>query len=193
MGTYDFAEVSQTSSPANWGEIESPNSVPLTYGTPKGVLDEMIIFPYNDIERTIAILDRNADRIAAVMIDPVPHRVGLLPGTDAFIEALYMWTRKNGSLLIFDEVVTLRVNYGGAQERYSVKPDMTAMGKIIGGGFPVGAFGGRRDVMKVLDPGESRLLFSILRNLLRKSRYNYSRKGRNGTVRSGICQKNLMS
>jgi glutamate-1-semialdehyde 2,1-aminomutase len=158
-GTYDFAEISQAPSPANWGDIDQPNSVPLAHGTPQGVLDDMIIFPYNDIERTIAILNRQADKIAAVIIDPVPHRVGLLPGTEQFIEAIYNWTRENNALLIFDEVVTFRVNYGGAQERYSVRPDMTAMGKIIGGGFPVGAFGGRADIMKVLDPRESKLLF----------------------------------
>ncbi len=158
-GTYDFAEISQTSSPANWGSIDSPNSVPLSFATPQGVLDDVIIFPYNDIERTLTILDRQADKIAAVLIDPVPHRVGLLPATNDFVEALKAWTEKNGALLLFDEVVTLRVGYGGAQERYSVMPDMTAMGKIIGGGFPVGAFGGKAEIMKVLDPGESKLLF----------------------------------
>jgi glutamate-1-semialdehyde 2,1-aminomutase len=158
-GTYDFAEVSQTSNPSNWGDIGKPNSVALVDGTPQGVLNDMIIFPFNDIERTLAILDEHADQIAAVMIDPVPHRVGLVPGSDEFIEALYSWTRKNGSLLIFDEVVTLRVNFGGAQARYKVRPDLTAMGKIIGGGFPVGAFGGRTDVMRVLDPRADRILF----------------------------------
>lgn len=158
-GTYDFAEISQAPNPTNWGDIDQPNSVPLAHGTPQGVLDDMIIFPYNDIERTIAILNRQADKIAAVIIDPVPHRVGLVPGNDAFIKALHQWTRENNALLIFDEVVTFRVNYGGAQQRYSVRPDMTAMGKIIGGGFPVGAFGGRADIMKVLDPRENKLLF----------------------------------
>ena len=79
-GTYDFAEVSQTANPSNWGDIDNPNSVPLVYGTPKGVLDNVIIFPFNDIERTIAILDKHAEQIACVMIDPVPHRVGLIPG-----------------------------------------------------------------------------------------------------------------
>jgi glutamate-1-semialdehyde 2,1-aminomutase len=158
-GTYDFAEVSQAPNPTNWGDIDQPNSVPLAHGTPQGVLDDMIIFPYNDIERTLAILNRQADKIAAVIIDPVPHRVGLLPGTDEFVEALRNWTLQNNALLLFDEVVTFRVNYGGAQERYSVKPDMTAFGKIIGGGFPVGAFGGKTEIMRVLDPRESKLLF----------------------------------
>ena len=158
-GTYDFAEVSQTANPSQWGDIDNPASVPLAFGTPKGVLDNVVIFPFNDIERTIAILDRHADQIACVMIDPVPHRVGLIPGTNEFIEALYNWTRKNGALLVFDEVVTFRVNYGGAQENYIVSPDITALGKIIGGGFPVGAIAGRSDVMKVLDPREANLRF----------------------------------
>lgn len=158
-GTYDFAEVSQTANPSNWGDIDNPNSVPLVYGTPKGVLNDVVIFPFNDIERTIAILDKHADQIACVLIDPVPHRVGLIPATKEFIEAVYNWTRKKGALLVFDEVVTFRVNYGGAQENYPVSPDITALGKIIGGGFSVGAIAGRTDVMKVLDPRESKLKF----------------------------------
>ncbi|MBM3421357.1 MAG: aspartate aminotransferase family protein [Bacteroidetes bacterium] len=158
-GTYDFAEVSQTSGPGNWGEIDSPNSVPLAKGTPEGVLRDVIVFPFNDTDRTLAILDRHAGQIACVLIDPVPHRVGLVPAKSEYIEALFDWTRRNGALLAFDEVVTFRVNYGGAQENYNVLPDLTAFGKIIGGGFPVGAFGGRRDVMQVLDPRVSPLPF----------------------------------
>lgn len=158
-GTYDFAEVSQTANPTNWGDINQPNSVPLANGTPQAVLNDVIIFPYNDIERTLAILDQNASEVACVLIDPVPHRVGLMKGSREFVEAIYKWTRKNGALLVFDEVVTFRVTYGGAQQNYAVKPDLTALGKIIGGGFPAGAFTGRSDIMKVLDPGESKLLF----------------------------------
>lgn len=158
-GTYDFAEISQVTNPENWGDIDKPNSVPLAKGTPQGVLDDVIIFPYNDVKRALAILDKYKDEIACVLIDPVPHRVGLLKGTDEFVEALYHWTRKNGALFAFDEVVTFRVNYGGAQEKYSVKPDLTALGKIIGGGFPVGAFTGRADIMQVLDPAQKILPF----------------------------------
>ena len=158
-GTYDFAEVSQKAKPENWGDIDQPRSVPVAAGTPQHVLDDVIVFPYNDIERTLALLNQHADEIACVLIDPVPHRVGLVQGNDEFIEALYKWTRENGALLAFDEVVTFRINYSGAQERYSVKPDLTALGKIIGGGFPVGAFTGRSDVMKILDPAEKNWLF----------------------------------
>jgi glutamate-1-semialdehyde 2,1-aminomutase len=158
-GTYDFAEVSQKARPENWGEIEKPNSVPVAAGTPQNVLDDVVIFPYNDVERTLALLDQHADEIACVLIDPVPHRVGLVQGADEFVEALYKWTRQNGALLVFDEVVTFRVGYSGAQQRYRVKPDLTALGKIIGGGFPIGAFTGRSDVMEILDPGAKNWLF----------------------------------
>ncbi|MBS3807500.1 MAG: aspartate aminotransferase family protein [Bacteroidales bacterium] len=158
-GTYDFAEVSQKANPNNWGDINQPNSVPVAMGTPQNVLDDVVIFPYNDIERTLAILNQHADEIACVLIDPVPHRVGLVQGTNEFVEALYKWTRENGALLVFDEVVTFRVTYSGAQEKYNVKPDLTALGKIIGGGFPIGAFTGRSDVMNILDPGAKNWLF----------------------------------
>lgn len=151
-GTYDFAEISQTANPENWGELDKPNSVPLVHGTPQGVLDDVIIFPFNDVERTIKLLDEHASDIACVLIDPIAHRVGMFQATNDYIEAIYKWTRKHHALMVFDEVITYRVNYSGAQADYSVKPDLTALGKIIGGGFPIGAVAGNKDVMDVLNP-----------------------------------------
>jgi len=151
-GTYDYAEISQTANPSNWGDIEKPNAVPVVQHTPKGLTDDVVIFPFNDIERTIHILEQNADQIACVLIDPVPHRIGLFPASNEFIEAIYNWTRKNNAILAFDEVVSYRVTYAGAQCNYSVKPDLTALGKIIGGGFPIGALAGKSEIMEVLDP-----------------------------------------
>lgn len=151
-GTYDYAEMSQTSNPSNWGSIDKPNVNRVVDSTPQGVMDDVVIFPFNDIERTLHILDQHANKIACVLIDPVPHRVGLFPATNEFIEAIYNWTRKNNALMVFDEVVTYRVHYAGAQESYTFKPDLTAMGKMIGGGFPIGALAGRREIMEVLDP-----------------------------------------
>ena len=156
-GTYDYAEISQTSSPHNWGHPDNPSPTPVVEGTPEGVLNDVVIFPYNYIERSINLLDQYAEEIACVLIDPVPHRVGLIPGNNDFIEAIYEWTRKNNTILAFDEVVTYRACYSGAQERYKIKPDLTALGKIIGGGFPIGALAGKSDIMKVLDPREKKL------------------------------------
>jgi glutamate-1-semialdehyde 2,1-aminomutase len=110
------------------------------------------VFPFNDIERTLALLDRHANRIACVLLDPMPHRIGLFPVDPAYLQAVYEWTRRNGALLAFDEVITFRSSYGGAQQWYPVRPDLTALGKIIGGGFPVGALAGREDVMRLMDP-----------------------------------------
>lgn len=160
-GTYDYAEVSQTANPSNWGDVDCPNSVPVAKGTPQGALNDVVIFPFNDIQRTLALLDKHASEIACVLIDPVPHRVGLSPISPEFLEAVYNWTRKNGSLLVFDEVVTFRVNYEGAQQNYRIKPDLTAMGKIIGGGFPVGAIAGKNEFMKVFDIRESFVPFPL--------------------------------
>jgi glutamate-1-semialdehyde 2,1-aminomutase len=151
-GTYDFAEISQIVKPENWGDIDKPNSVPVTVGTPECVTNDVIIFPYNDIKRTINLLEANKNDLACVLLDPVSHRIGMFPLEEDYLVAIYEWTRKNKVLMVFDEVVTYRVTYSGAQELYPVKPDMTALGKIIGGGFPVGAIAGNANIMSVFDP-----------------------------------------
>lgn len=158
-GVYDYAEVSQTAAPSDWGPEDHPAAVPVCSGTPRGVLDDVVVIPFNDPERAVALLEEHASQLACVLIDPLPHRVGMMPAGDAFIEAVHAWTRKRGALMVFDEVITFRTGFGGAQERYRVRPDLTALGKIIGGGFPVGALAGRADVMDVLNPLRKPLLF----------------------------------
>jgi glutamate-1-semialdehyde 2,1-aminomutase len=158
-GLYDYAEVSQTSRPESWGDADRPNSVPVAHGTPRGALDDVVVLPFNDVERARALLDAHADELACVLIDPMPHRVGLNPVQAPFVEFLREWTAAHGALLVFDEVITFRSEYGGAQEWYSVRPDLTAMGKAIGGGFPVGALAGRAEVMDVMNPRRTPLLF----------------------------------
>jgi len=151
-GLYDFAEVSQTSNPTNWGDPDTPSSVAVAHGTPASVLESVIVIPFNDPERAIALLDKNKDEIACVIVDPMPHRVGLVPAATAYVHSLREWTQDHGALLVFDEVITFRTEYGGFQERYDVRPDLTALGKIIGGGFPVGAIAGKAEVMEVMNP-----------------------------------------
>ena len=160
-GLYDYAEVSQTSGPANWGDQDRPLSVPVADGTPAGALEDVVVIPFNDPETALAILDRHRDDLACVLLDPLPHRVGLMPATSEFVGALRDWTRRHGALLVFDEVITFRSEYGGAQQWYDVQPDLTAMGKIIGGGFPVGALAGRAEVMDVMDPLVSHVRFPL--------------------------------
>lgn len=151
-GTYDFAEISQIATPDFWGDLDKPNSVPVAYGTPQGVMNDVIVFPYNDTERTIRLLEENKEDLACVLIDPVSHRVGMFPAGEEYLTAIYKWTRKNKVLLVYDEVVTYRVTYNGAQSKYPFRPDLTALGKIIGGGFPVGAIAGSNEIMSVFDP-----------------------------------------
>ncbi len=158
-GLYDYAEVSQTSKPADWGDKEKPASVAVAHGTPASALKDVVVIPFNDAERAVAILDQHADELACVLIDLLPHRVGLLPASQEFVQALHQWTRDNGALLVYDEVITFRSAYGGAQEWYQVSPDLTAMGKMIGGGFPVGALAGRAEVMDVMNPLADKVLF----------------------------------
>jgi len=148
-GSYDYAEVSQAPVPESWGRAEQPTSVPLAAGTPVSVLMDVIVLPFNDLEVAIAILNEQKDDLACVLLDLMPHRLGLVPAEVQFVQALREWTRKNGSLLLFDEVITFRTEVGGMQERYDVQPDLTALGKIVGGGLPVGALAGREEVMEV--------------------------------------------
>jgi glutamate-1-semialdehyde 2,1-aminomutase len=158
-GAYDFAEVSQAPGPQTWGDVDRPRSVPLVYGTPESTLDDVVILPYNDTDRTLSILDRHADELACVLLDLMPHRVGLRPADAEFVTAIRDWATRNGALLVLDEVITFRSEVGGLQSQYDIVPDLTALGKMIGGGFPVGAVTGRADVMDVLNPRAERLLF----------------------------------
>ena len=151
-GLYDYAEVSQTAKPANWGDLNAPSSVPVAHGTPASALDDVVVIPFNDPERAIAILDAHKDSIAGVMVDLLPHRIGVIPASTEFVQTLRNWATENDALLIFDEVITFRTDFSGAQQAYDVSPDLTALGKMIGGGFPVGAIAGRAEVLEVMNP-----------------------------------------
>ncbi|MBT8194416.1 MAG: aminotransferase class III-fold pyridoxal phosphate-dependent enzyme [Acidimicrobiia bacterium] len=158
-GQYDYAEVSQTANPSNWGSAEHPASVPVASGTPAAVLADVVVIPFDDPEHAVAILDEHRGEIAAVLFDVMPHRVGLVPASFEFVSAMREWTRADGALLVIDEVITFRSAYGGAHTAYDLKPDLVAMGKMIGGGFPVGAIAGRGEVMEVMNPLADNVLF----------------------------------
>ena len=160
-GAYDYVETSQGSSPANWGAVDHPNRVPLVHGQPQSAMDDVVIIPFNDVDRSIALLNEHRGDLACVLLDLLPHRVGLKPASSEFVNAMREWTAKNGALLVLDEVITFRTHYGGAQQGYGIHGDLTALGKMIGGGFPVGALAGRADVMQVLNPGAAKLLFPL--------------------------------
>ncbi|WP_208646602.1 aspartate aminotransferase family protein [Mesorhizobium waimense] len=160
-GLYDYAEASQTAKPDNWGQPERPSSVAVSRGTPQRLLDDVVVIPFNDVQRALEILDEHRDHLACVLVDVLPHRIGVIPAAEDFVQALRRWTEQNGALLIFDEVITFRSKFGGAQQWYDVQPDITALGKMIGGGFPVGAIAGSADVMEVLNPLNGPALFPL--------------------------------
>jgi glutamate-1-semialdehyde 2,1-aminomutase len=123
-----------------------------TRGVPRNTTDNVLVTPYNDIEAIERLVAERGKEIAAVIVEPVMGSAGMLPADRAFLEALRRLTSEHGAVLIFDEVMAFRLEPGGVQEHYGVRPDVTTFAKIIGGGFPVGGFGGRREVMEQFDP-----------------------------------------
>ncbi len=135
------------------GSGAATHGVPTSAGVPLAFAAETLVAEYNDLEGAVALLDAHANRVAAIIIEPVAANMGVVPPIDGFLQGLRRVADRDGALLIFDEVITgLRVSYGGAQERYGVRPDLTCLGKIIGGGLPIGAYGGRADVMRMVSP-----------------------------------------
>ncbi|MFC1657596.1 glutamate-1-semialdehyde 2,1-aminomutase, partial [Candidatus Moduliflexota bacterium] len=122
-------------------------------GVPADLAKHTLNLPYNDLESVKKVLRRRRGKVAAVILEPVVANAGVIPPSPGFLEGLREVTADEGVLLIFDEVITgFRLAYGGAQEHYGVLPDLTCLGKIIGGGLPVGAYGGRQDLMDLMAP-----------------------------------------
>ena len=151
-GTHDYAEVSTHPDLSEAGPPDAPIARPDSAGTPEWVLEQTVVVPFNNPEAAETIIRREAHALAAVILEPVIGAGGVIPSTVEFLERLRRVTRELDILLIFDEVISLRLAPGGAQQMYGVTPDLTTMGKIIGGGLPVAAFGGRADLMELLDP-----------------------------------------
>jgi len=135
------------------GSGVSTFGLPDSPGIPEDLAKHTITCPYNDIEAFIDIFNSVKDDLATVIVEPIAGNMGFVPGTEKFLQTLRAYTESNDSLLIFDEVMSgFRVSLGGAQEIYNIKPDLTALGKVIGGGLPVGAFGGKKEIMNYLAP-----------------------------------------
>lgn len=145
-GHVDSLLVSAGSAAATLGSPDSPGVTPGTTG-------DTLVLSYNDVEELQMAFDKFPDQIAAVILEPIVGNMGCVPASEPFMKALRDVTTKNGTILIFDEVMTgFRVAFGGAQERFGVTPDMTTLGKIVGGGMPLGAYGGRADIMDQVLP-----------------------------------------
>lgn len=151
-GTTEQVEISVSPDLALAGRAERPISLPDTQGITQGVLQDVLVVPYNNIDATKKIINENRKEIAAVIVEPVMGYAGMIPAEKEFLEFLRKITVQNNIILVFDEIITFRLAPGGAQEIYGVKPDLTTFGKIIGGGLPIGAFGGRGDIMDIFSP-----------------------------------------
>ena len=127
--------------------------VPSSPGVPPEVTGHTLLAPYNDIEAVERVCRENRDRLAAILVEPIAGNMGVVPPADGFLQGLRDVADRTGALLVFDEVMTgFRVARGGAAQRYGVRPDLVTLGKVIGGGLPVGAYGGRRDLMARVSP-----------------------------------------
>ena len=150
-GTHEYVEVS-VHPPADKLDPNGPTSIPEHPGQPPSVAEDVLVMPYHDLESCERILRQHAHELACVIMEPVVSGFGYLPVSVEFQQGIRDLTNELDMLLIFDEVQSFRVAPGGAQELMGVIPDLTAFGKIIGGGLAVGAFGGRRDIMELYDP-----------------------------------------
>jgi glutamate-1-semialdehyde 2,1-aminomutase len=145
-GHADYLLVQAGSGATTFGTPSSP-------GVPESFTEKTLLANYNDLDSVKGLYRKYGDKIAAVILEPVAANMGVVPPADGFLEGLRTLTRDSGSLLIFDEVITgFRLGMGGAQGMYGVTPDITCLGKIIGGGLPVGAFGGRKEIMSMVAP-----------------------------------------
>jgi glutamate-1-semialdehyde 2,1-aminomutase len=154
-GYYDYVQVSYTPNATNWGPRDTPASVASSGGLAGSVEAEVLVLPFNDREGVERLLERHAGEVAALIMDPLSQQAGFPHPEPEFYTYLREITRRYEILLIYDEVISFRLGHHGAQGIYGGEPDLTALGKIMGGGLPVGAVGGRADVMDLLDPSRS--------------------------------------
>lgn len=145
-GHADMFLVKAGSGVATLGLPDSP-------GVPKSTTSTTLTAPFNDLEAVAALFHANPDQIAGVILEPIVGNAGFIPPDVGFLAGLRELTQEHGALLVFDEVMTgFRIAYGGAQEKFGITPDLTTLGKVIGGGLPVGAYGGRRDILQLVAP-----------------------------------------
>ncbi len=154
-GSHDLAEVNI------FPDIKS-DGLPVAYvqpGVPISTLKDVLVCPFNDIDAMESILKKNNDKVAAVILEPMLGAAGQIPSQPGYLKDLRELTERYGVLLIFDEVMTFRLGVGGLQGAENISPDLTTIGKFIGGGLPVGAFGGRREIMTRFDPNHKESIF----------------------------------
>lgn len=155
-GFHEYASISIHPPLELAGDPNEPKSVPDAAGVSDDTLRNVIVLPFNNIDAVEKIVKKHKDDLAGIIVEPMLGAVGVIPARKQFLLDLRQLTKDNGLVLIFDEVQTFRYSMGGVQGLYDIRPDLTALGKIIGGGFPVGAVGGRDDIMGLLDSSKGK-------------------------------------
>jgi len=152
-GTHDWAAISVHPPEEKAGAAEKPIAIPDAPGLPAGALETVLVMPYNKPEAVEQIVKENKEDLAAIIVEPIMGSSGMIPPRNDFLKFLREIADLHNIVLIFDEVIAgFRLSRGGGQEYFKVRPDMTTLGKILGGGFAIGAFGGRDDIMSLFDP-----------------------------------------
>jgi glutamate-1-semialdehyde 2,1-aminomutase len=152
-GSYDQVEVSTFVPESSW--TEEPTPFPISMGTPPELLENTLVLRYNELESSKRLLELHGHKIAALLVDPIPARIGAIEGRKEFLEGLREITARLGIVLIFDEIISYRVAAGGMQSILGITPDLTCVGKFIGGTIPCSAVGGRSEIMDVFNPNHA--------------------------------------
>jgi len=150
-GSYDAVEFSLIANPELAGPADKPHSVPVTPGLPSGSAEQTVVFPFNDLDATVKLIEQHKDSLAAVIVDPCISRMGFVLGRLDYLQAIREQCSRHGILLIYDEIFSFRIHPQGAQTFVGVEADLTTFGKVIGGGLPIGAIGGQKEFMGVFD------------------------------------------
>ena len=159
-GTTDVFEASVDPNIKKAGSLDQIKVIPESRGVSANALKDVLVVPFNDIERTRKMVEEHHEEVACIIIEPIMGSAGQITPDIEYLQFLRKITEQYNIVLIFDEVVTGRLSIGGAQKHYGVTPDLTTLGKIIGGGTPVGAFGGKREIMEMYDPREKKMYHS---------------------------------
>jgi glutamate-1-semialdehyde 2,1-aminomutase len=155
-GSWDDVMVSTHPSGEQAGDVIRPVAAPASLGLSLDSAGNVLVLPFNEVEAAARLIEQQGEYLAAIVVEPVMGSAGMIPAEQGYLEMLREVTERFGILLVFDEVISFRIAFGGAQEHYGVTPDLTCLGKLIGGGFPLGVFGGRSDVMAMFNPSRGR-------------------------------------
>lgn len=158
-GNHDLGEISLSPTSSKAGPIEAPIAFPPDKGVAMSSVSDTIVTPFNEPEITEKQIKKYKDEVAALIMEPMLGGLGMIPPKPNYLQEIRRITEENNVLLILDEVITLRLSRGGTQEIFDIRPDLTALGKIIGGGLPIGGFGGRREIMQQFNPEQPHFMW----------------------------------